>query len=277
MALVNGSIQELIELSDRGFQYGDGLFETIAIKKGIPCFFERHLERLHNSCLKLQIPTPCSKLLNSETFSLAKDLDNAILKIIVTRGTGGRGYRQPEAIKPNRILSIHPFPSYATSYKEQGVTARFCETRLGLSPSLSGIKHLNRLEQVLARAEWSDINIQEGIMQDLNGHIIEGTMTNLFYVKNNMIFTSPLLYSGVAGIMRGIIMELAIAHGYSLTVRDYKEYDLLTADEAFLCNSIIGIWPINSINTTRFGIGMMTRKLQYLLSEYEQKDIINNS
>lgn len=276
MTLVNGSPQEHIELTDRGFQYGDGLFETIAIKKGNPCFLDRHIERLNKGCQKLQIPEPCFKLLRSEALLLSKGLDNAILKIIITRGTGGRGYRQPEIIKPSRVLSIHPFPNHPTSFKEQGVSVRLCETRLGINPSLAGIKHLNRLEQVLGRAEWSDLNIQEGIMQDVNGYVIEGTMTNLFYVKNNTLFTSSLLYSGIAGIMRGIIMELAIAHSYSLITTDFKENDLLTADEVFLCNSIIGIWPIKAINTARFNVGKMTRLLQYRLSEYEQKDIISN-
>ena len=276
MTLVNGLPQEHIELSDRGFQYGDGLFETIAIKKGNPCFLDRHIERLNKGCQTLKIPEPCFKLLRNEAMLLAKDLDSAILKIIITRGSGGRGYRQPENIKPNRVLSIHPFPSYPKSFKEQGVSARFCETRLGINPSLAGIKHLNRLEQVLGRAEWSDANIQEGIMQDLNGYVIEGTMTNLFYVKNNTLFTSRLVYSGVAGIMRGIIIELAIEHNYSLIMKDFKENDLLTADEVFFCNSIIGIWPVKIINNTHFDVGMMTRQLQYELSKYEQKYIFSN-
>ena len=273
MTLINGSPQEEIELSDRGFQYGDGLFETIAVKNGHPCFIDRHLTRLNAGCRRLLIPEVASTLLHSEALSLCKNLNSAVLKIIITRGSGGRGYRQPETIIPTRVLSIHPHPNYPSSYKAQGVTVRFCETRLGLNPALAGIKHLNRLEQVLGRAEWSSLNIQEGIMLDLNGHVIEGTMTNLFYVKNNTLFTSPVLYSGIAGIMREIIMELASSHGYALCIQNFKEHELLSADEAFLCNSIIGIWPIKSINSTRFEIGLITRQLQYMLSKYEHEDI----
>ena len=276
MTLVNGFPQDTLELSDRGLQYGDGLFETIAIKKGHPCFINRHLDRLNEGCRRLLIPEYCSKLIYNEAISISKGLNNAVLKIIITRGSGGRGYRQPEPIHPNRILSTHPFPKYSTAFKEQGVSVRFCETRLGLNPSLARIKHLNRLEQVLARAEWSNLNIQEGIMLDLNNHVIEGTMTNLFYIKNNTLFTPPLLYSGVAGIMRQIVIELAQTNGYTLVLDNFTEKELLSADEAFLCNSIIGIWPINSINSTSLQIGLITRQLQFMISRYEHEEIIPN-
>ncbi len=276
MSLVNGFPQDTIELSDRGLQYGDGLFETIAIKKGHPCFLNRHLARLNEGCRRLLLPEYCSTVLYNEAISMSKGLENAVLKIIITRGSGGRGYRQPEMINPNRILSTHPFPNYSSTYKEQGVCVRLCETRLGLNPTLARIKHLNRLEQVLARAEWSNLNFQEGIMLDLNDHVIEGTMTNLFYTKNNKLFTAPLQYSGVAGIMREIIIELARTHGYTVILENFNLSDLLSADEAFVCNSIIGIWPINSINSTSLEIGLITRQLQYMISRYEYEDIISN-
>ena len=276
MTLVNGSPQEEIELSDRGFQYGDGLFETIAVKNGHPCFIDRHLTRLNAGCRRLLIPAHDHALLHGEALSLCKNFHSAVVKIIITRGSGGRGYRQPETINPTRVLSIHPYPSYPSSYKAHGIAVRLCETRLGLNPTLAGIKHLNRLEQVLARAEWSNLNIQEGIMLDLNDHVIEGTMTNIFYVKNHTLYTSPLHYSGVAGIMRDIIIEIANSHGYALCVQNFKERELLSADEAFVCNSIIGIWPIKSINSTQFEIGLITRQLQYMLSKYEHEDINAN-
>ena len=125
--------------------------------------------------------------------NFAQHSSKAVLKLILTRGSGGRGYRQPDVIQTTRVLSLYPFPDYPDIYKEQGITARFCDTRLGLNPALAGIKHLNRLEQILARAEWTDPDIQEGIMLDMNDHVIEGTMTNLFYIKNNTLYTSSLM------------------------------------------------------------------------------------
>ncbi|MCX7084570.1 MAG: aminodeoxychorismate lyase [Methylococcales bacterium] len=276
MTLVNGIPQEHIELSDRGFQYGDGLFETIAVKQGHPTFLSRHLNRLSEGCNRLLIPAPCQELLQTEVKELVTNSKNAILKIIITRGSGGRGYRQPDNINSTRVLSLHPFPEYPTVFKEQGISIRFCNTRLGLNPTLARIKHLNRLEQIIARAEWSDDQSQEGLMLDINDNVIEGIMTNLFYVKNDIIYTSPLVYTGVAGIMRGIIIDLISTHSFKLILQDFKKADLLSADEAFLCNSVIGIWPIKSIGSTHFNIGLRTRQLQHLLAQYEHEEIISH-
>jgi len=137
MTLVNGIPQEHIELSDRGFQYGDGLFETIAVKQGHPTFLSRHLNRLSEGCNRLLIPTPCQELLLTEVKELVTNSKNAILKIIITRGSGGRGYRQPDNINSTRVLSLHPFPEYPTVFKEQGISIRFCNTRLWFKPYIS--------------------------------------------------------------------------------------------------------------------------------------------
>lgn len=268
MTLINGESKEHIEISDRGFQYGDGLFETIEVRNGQPVFLERHLDRLNSGCRRLSIPLPNPELLGFEAKNICIDSKRAVLKIIITRGSGGRGYRQPDVIQPTRILSLHPFPDYPDTYKEQGIVARFCDTRLGLNPALAGIKHLNRLEQVLARAEWNDPEIQEGLMLDINDHVIEGTMTNLFYFKNNILYTSSLELAGVAGIMRSIIMDLASNHDLSLIEHTFTKDELLSADEIFICNSIVGIWPIKQIAKTRFPVGLKTGQIQIWLDRF---------
>jgi 4-amino-4-deoxychorismate lyase len=262
MILINGEFKTHIEVTDRGFQYGDGLFETIAITNGLPAFLSLHLNRLEAGCNRLHIPFPGTKLLTFEAKNICRQADNVVLKIIVTRGSGGRGYRQPDDIKATRVLSLHPFPIYPADFKDQGVVARFCDTRLGLNPGLAGIKHLNRLEQVMARAEWSTTDIQEGIMLDINGHVIEGTMSNIFYVKNDILYTSSLTFSGVEGIMRGSIIKASSNLGFSTIQHTFTQDELLLADEIFICNSIIGIWPIKQIEKTHFSIGERTRQLQ---------------
>lgn len=262
MILINGVSKEHIEVTDRGFQYGDGLFETIEVRDGKAVFLERHLERLSSGCVRLLIPFPGAELLSFELKQLCSSSARAALKIIVTRGSGGRGYRQPDVIEPSRVLSLHPYPDYPEIYQQQGVVARFCTSRLGLNPTLAGIKHLNRLEQVMARAEWHDPAIQEGLMLDVNDHVIEGTMTNLFYIKNNSLYTAALANSGVAGIMRGIIMALATDQGVPVIEHLYTQDELLTADELFVCNSIIGIWPIKQIATMHFSVGPITQSIQ---------------
>ena len=269
MILVNGDYRKSIEISDRGFQYGDGLFETIAVSNGQPVFFDRHLARLKAGCQRLFLPFPGTELLTLEAQKLLGQSEKAVLKLILTRGSGGRGYRQPDTIQATRVLSLHPYPDYPDSYKERGISARFCDTRLGLNPALAGIKHLNRLEQILARAEWIDPAIQEGIMLDINAQVIEGTMTNLFYVKNNTLFTSLLTQAGVAGIIRGIILTLCASHNLAAIEHSYTKEDLLAADELFVCNSIIGIWPIRKIASTRFPVGAKTRQLQTLLTQFQ--------
>lgn len=275
MTLINGESKEHIEISDRGFQYGDGLFETIEVRNGQPVFLERHLDRLNSGCRRLSIPPPNHDLLSLEAKELCKHAEWAILKIIITRGSGGRGYRQPDMIQPTRVLSLHPFPDYPSSYKEQGIVACFCNTRLGLNPALAGIKHLNRLEQVLARAEWNDPEIQEGLMLDINNHVIEGTMTNLFYIKNNTLHTSSLELAGVAGIMRGIIIDLASKHDLSLIEHTFTKDELLSADEIFICNSIVGIWPIKQIADTRFLAGLKTKQIQIWLDRFTDEGLYN--
>jgi 4-amino-4-deoxychorismate lyase len=259
MILVNGIAQTQINITDRGFQYGDGLFETIAVFNGKPCFLNRHLERLTRGCQRLKLPAPDLNLLQTEINQLCQHADLAVLKIIITRGSGGRGYRQPEPIQTTRVLSLHPFPNYPEDYKQNGITTRFCQARLGLNPTLAGLKHLNRLEQVLARAEWQD-EVMEGIMLDICDRVIEGTMSNLFYVKNNQLYTAKLTQSGVAGIIRNLIIEQ-----HSVIEHDYTTNELLIADELFICNAVIGIFPIKQLAERVFNVGNKTHELQHWL------------
>lgn len=267
MILVNGTPQTHIEISDRGFQYGDGLFETITVHNGKAVFLQQHIDRLTASCQRLHIPAPDLDTLHAEIQQLCQHVEQAVLKIIITRGSGGRGYRQPDTIETTRVLSLHPFPNYPDSYQSQGITARFCDTRLGLNPTLAGMKHLNRLEQVLARTEWNDDSVQEGIMLDINDCVIEGTMSNLFYSKNNQLYTATLTQSGIAGIIRAMIIsqEPVIEHSYN-------QAELLAADELFVCNSVIGIWPIKQLAKHTFAIGTKTKHLQHWLTQRAAHD-----
>lgn len=266
--LVNGKQQDTIAIMDRGFQYGDGLFETIEVRQNVPIFLEQHLQRLTKDSQRLYLPKLDLELLRSEISQLCQNAGNAVLKIIITRGTGGRGYRQPDEIQSTRILSVHPFPDYPQSYYIDGIVARICNTRLGLNPTLAGMKHLNRLEQVMARAEWNDNAIHEGIMLDFNGRVIEGTMTNLFYAKNGELFTAKLNLCGIAGILRGWIFEQmpVIEHDFYLE-------NLQQADEIFVCNSVMGICGVRQIENQFFKTGKITQKLQLALESEKQKQV----
>ena len=273
MNLVNGKQQHSIAISDRGVQYGDGLFETIEINNGHPVFFNQHLKRLNAGCKRLKIPFPDPALLIDEAQFILQKSSTAILKLIITRGSGGRGYLQPSKIEPTRIFSLHPFPDYPGTYKQKGINAIFCQHKLGHNPELAGLKHLNRLEQVLARSEWHDSTIQEGLMLDISEHVIEGTMSNLFLVKNDVLYTPMLNMCGVNGILRQIIVELAAKQGINIIESTLKKKDILSADELFVTNSIIGIWPIKTLEHKNYTIGPFSRRFAIWLNDYKQKDL----
>jgi len=250
--LINGQLRDTIPVGDRGLQYGDGLFETLAVVAGRPCLWERHLARLAAGCRRLGI-TPLNRgRLAAEAQVLTAGQAHGVLKILVTRGSGGRGYRPPQGAEPTRVLSFHPMPDYPTDWWRSGVRVRLCQTRLGTNPGLAGIKHLNRLEQVLARAEWDAPEIAEGLMRDVDGRWVEGTRTNLFLVREDGLLTPALGRCGIAGVMRGLVLERARDRGLRTLEADVGAADLAGARGLFLTNSLIGIWPVRKLEGRRY-------------------------
>lgn len=263
--LVNGKYTDQVSIFDRGLHYGDGIFETIRISKARPVMWEDHMERLYYGCEKLFIDPPSSDVLAREANELIKDTENAVLKIIITRGQGGRGYVVPQDANTTRILLKYPLPNYSLKYYTDGVWVRICKTRLSSRPELAGIKHLNRLEQVLARNEWQEEEIAEGLMLNSIGDIVEGTMSNVFLVVGKRLITPPLEDCGIAGIMRAHVLKLAQDLGISHDISKVDEDQLFAANEVFLTNSVIGIWPVKKIQHKEYKIGPMTQKLMELL------------
>jgi len=270
--LINGKPATTIQATDRGLHYGDGLFETIEVIQAQPVFLTQHLARLEAGCSVLKIPFPDKALLLNEVTQLCQNISHGVIKIILTRGVGGRGYRQPDIINTTRYIALHPYPDYPESYKTKGISTRFCETRLGLNPLLAGLKHNNRLEQVLARAEWQD-EVQEGIMLNLHDEVIEGTMTNLFVVKNQQLMTAKISQSGVNGIMRQIIIEQSKSLPNAVKEMTLSIDDVLCADELFVTNSVIGVWPITRLEDKSYVIGDVTQQVISLLSTAKADDI----
>jgi 4-amino-4-deoxychorismate lyase len=265
--LVNGEPGELIPVSDRGLLYGDGIFETIAVREGRPQHWQRHMNRLQAGCARLGIQPIENAQLAAEADGIINGADNGVLKLIVTRGSAGRGYRVAETAASTRIMQLHPWPEYPAACVEQGVKTRLCEIRLGHNPALAGIKHLNRLEQVLARQEWIDDDIREGLLMDADGNLVEGTMSNLFIVSDGALMTPDLSRCGVAGIMRTIVLELAEQQGLATRIGQISQQALAQADEVFLSNSLIGIWPVIAIGKSMYRQGKITVQLQKLLAD----------
>ncbi len=258
---------DTLPLTDRAIHYGDGLFETIAIKNNKPELLDDHLIRLSEGCQCLQFPRISFTHLKLEIQTLLNKVPQkqAILKIILTRGSGGRGYAPPKDPKPRIILGIYPWPEHYTGLDQLGINVFLCKTKLAYNQKLARIKHLNRLEQVLARLEFSAEEYQEGLMFAENETVIEGTMSNLFIVKDNNLLTPNLDSCGVAGIMRKRILHMALSLGFNCEEGQINKDMLLSADEVFLCNSIIKIWPVVRIMQQRFLIGKKTSQLMKLL------------
>jgi 4-amino-4-deoxychorismate lyase len=265
VTLVNGQTQDMVSTGDRGLLYGDGVFETIAVQNGEAQLWELHVARLRLGCVQLGIAPVDSGILAAEATALCKTVAQAVLKIIITRGPGGRGYRPPVCSTPTRIMQLHPWPDYPERFARDGVAVRICTMRMGRNPVLAGIKHLNRLEQVLARAEWNDVNIPEGLLLDQQGFLVEGTMSNVFLVQDAKLVTPDLAQCGVAGVMRARLLELAAEAGIRTEIRNVLVDELYRAQEVFVCNSILGIWPVLRIGDRNITIGNLTRHLQGLL------------
>jgi 4-amino-4-deoxychorismate lyase len=261
-ALVNGTSQATVSIFDRGLLYGDGLFETLAVINGRAVAWDWHLERLQSGCETLRIPYPSDSILRSEADRLCHDQQRAVLKIIVTRGAGSHGYLPPVEPVVTRVLYLLPWPAYPPGIHRDGARVCLCRHRLVPDAGLVGIKHLNRLPQVLARNEWRDPHILEGLMFDTSDNLIEGTGSNIFLVESGMLRTPDLSSTGIPGIMRRRILKLAGETGIQYRIGKESLETLRSADEVFLSNSIMGIVPVRQVENSLFETGPVTRRLQ---------------
>ncbi|BAU58004.1 aminodeoxychorismate lyase [Halorhodospira halochloris] len=259
--LVNGRSEAVVDPDDRGLTYGDGLFETIPVRDGQLCLWNYHMDRLLDGSRRLGLPEPPLSLLREEARYLVRDIEKAVLKIIYTRGSGeNRGYAPPSRPLPTRVLTLHEPPKQTVGNWFEGVEVNICKTRLSSQPALAGIKHLNRLEQVMARGEWRDQGVAEGLMLDENGLVVEGTATNVFVVQSSALVTPALDYCGVEGVMRRRIIDLAPELGLRVEHRGLYPEELGDVDELFLTNSVIGVWRVRSVAKSTIAQGHIANR-----------------
>lgn len=267
MILVNGTATGQLDARDRGLHYGDGVFTTLRVREGEAALWERHASRLVTGCNGLGITPPNLEQLHSEVQRACVNTACGVLKIIITRGTGGRGYAPPCDHAPTRLVALYPWPDFPANNWSHGVVVRVNKLRLARNPRLAGIKHLNRLEQVLARAEWDDSAIAEGLMLDEHDHVIEATAANVFMVREGHVLTPALHDCGVAGVMRALIMQLAQTAGLQVRECSVTLNEARDAEEMFLTNSVIGVWPVRELDTMAKPIGPVTRHIAALLEQ----------
>ncbi len=257
--LINGVAGKQIAANDRGLMYGDGVFRTMLVQQGRVLHWNRQYHKLHNDCSELNIACPDKALLEADINQLLSANTAGVVKIIITRGTGSRGYAPQPEQEVTRIVSISPQPEYPTDFSKQGIQAKYCQMRLGHQPRLAGIKHLNRLENVLAANELSQTDYAEGILLDQSGLVIEGTRSNLFMVKKDILITPDLNQCGVAGVQKDRVMAIARTYDIKVKILPITPELLEQADEIFLVNSIIGLWPVRELaayNKTAFPLSL---------------------
>lgn len=267
----NGKRVDSVSVNDRGLQYGDGLFETVAIRNGRPRLWSYHMDRLQLGCNALGFAIP-------ERDALRADLDlglrksplsdgYGLVKIILTAGSGQRGYGRPSGIDANVFIGIFPAAAPSIDNYRDGIETILCSLRLASAPALAGLKTLNRLEQVLARSEVLDSGVFEGFTMDADDNVICGTMSNVFFVNNKIISTPTLEHCGVNGVMRRHIIATLQVDGIDVAFQSFKPAALADIDEVFVANSQFGLLPVRRCNDRRWSVGEMTRKIMALMAD----------
>lgn len=267
MILVNGVATDSVAALDRGLAYGDGVFRTLVVRNGRPQHWPLHFHKLARDCAALDIPCPPEDVLEAELDQLARESAEFAAKIIVTRGSGTRGYAIPPSPSPTRVVLSAGLPAYPVEFAREGIRAHLCVTRFAFQPRLAGVKHLNRLENVLARAEWSDSAIGEGLVFDMEDHVIGGTMSNLFIVEAGELVTPELSRCGVAGVTRERVMRAAAKRGMRCREERISRARFLAAREAVVVNSLIGAWQIRHCGGKSWEAGAVAARMREWLDE----------
>ncbi len=266
----DGEPANVVSIDDRAFQYGDGLFETIAIRNGEPRLWSYHVDRLVMGCERLQIAVP-------DVPTLRKQLDNAVTesgeipaycaaKIIVSCGVSARGYARENPTAAKTYVGVFATMPVAAEHYRDGVETLVCDTRLALFSATAGLKTLNRLEQVLARSECVGHSAFEGLTLDASEQLICGTMSNVFIVSNESIITPSLHRCGVEGVMRRHTIETLAAKGIAVNIRDVGETEFYQSDEVFLTNSQFGILPVRRCGETVWQQHPVTRDVMAMMA-----------
>lgn len=261
---LNGQPIKKISAIERGFSYGDGLFSTIAVCQGQAKLLNLHWQRLEQGCQRLLIDCQHLAQWQQDFQRFISAYPNCTAKIIVTRGEGGRGYLSDVNQQTNCYFYAYARSSHP-QYYQQGIQSDFLQQRLACGRLLAGLKHLNRLEQVLLRQELAQTSYPEAIVCNEQGDVIEGVFSNLFIVKDGCLQTPNLEMSGVDGVMRRHLLSLAQQILLPTAIINLSPTDILTADEVFFCNSLYGIWPVKQLADKTFAQHSVTQQLQSLL------------
>ncbi|WP_052284453.1 aminodeoxychorismate lyase [Kluyvera genomosp. 1] len=244
MFLINGLEQNTLAVNDRATQFGDGSFTTARIVEGRVQLLNAHIERLQQACERLSIRFSDWSVLAQEMSTLAVKQANGVLKVIISRGPGGRGYSGRTCDSPTRILSTFAAPAHYTQWKQRGVNLALSPVTLGRNPYLAGIKHLNRLEQVLIRSHLEQTDADEALVLDSDGWLTECCAANLFWRCGQNVYTPRLDSAGVSGIMRQFILTSLARSPYRVVEVNARLTEISQADEVLICNALMPVVPV---------------------------------
>ncbi|MBL0530104.1 MULTISPECIES: aminodeoxychorismate lyase [Aeromonas] len=260
--LINGIPTETLSARDRGLAYGDGHFTTMLVREGKVLWWQDHLARLQHANARLGFGEHSWDLLADEAAQLASGQTQAVVKIMLTRGAGGRGYDGAGCDTPTRIVSLAPYPEHYHDWQQTGINALVCQQQLGDSPMLAGLKTLGRLEQVMLKRELAARGGVEGIVLNSRGFLVEGVSANLFWRRGRTVFTPDLTRAGIDGIMRKRVMTMLKQMGIELRVVEAPLESLWQAEEVWLTNTLVGIVPVTSIGDMHYPSPVLIRRLQ---------------
>ncbi|MEQ1967102.1 aminodeoxychorismate lyase [Xenorhabdus nematophila] len=267
---INGNQSDHLPVNDRAVQFGDGCFTTIRIEQGQPALLSLHIRRLQKSVEKLLMPASDWTQLENHIKQVVQECESGVLKVILSRGAGNRGYSIDGAIEPTEILSLNPYPEHYIVQRQKGVSLALSPISMGINPYLAGIKHLNRLEQVLIKHFIDKSKADEALVLDSDGLLVECCSANIFWRKGKNVYTPDLSQCGVDGVMRQKIIELLAESDYNLScVMRYPEV-LAHADEVIICNSLMPVMPVTEIQAHKNQLSWkyQSRELhEYLLPE----------
>jgi len=245
IVLVDGAISAFLPVDDRGLMYGDGVFRTLRVVDSSPHWWDEQLVKLTEDCARIGLLAPATAIWKADLAQIASSLKVGVLKLVVTRGSSPRGYFPPEVPHIRRLMRYDAISADTHPAPVAGITLRVCTLRLGGQPRLAGIKHLNRLENVLARAEWNTAEFDEGLLLDQSERVISGVMSNLFIWRDqgqqSRLLTPRLDQCGVAGVARARLMRLARAQGIQVEEAELSLREVFEADEVMLTNSVMGL------------------------------------
>jgi len=244
MFLINGKKNHTLDVADRAIQFGDGCFTTARIAAGQIALLDAHIQRLRSACERLWIPFENWDDLRHEMQQCAAAKSDGVLKAIVTRGPGGRGYSAAACHTPTRIIAVSDYPAHFSRWRDEGITLTLSPVRLGRNPHLAGIKHLNRLEQVLIRTQLEQTDADEALVLDSEGWLTECCAANIFWRKGQTIFTPRLESAGVAGIMRQHCLQHLSTSAYLIREVQASVTELVDADEVIICNALLPLAPV---------------------------------